>query len=79
MADKGVWLSTQPFVEEDSAPLTGQQRERLLQVVAGTERVYALAKKYKLKTAFGSDLLFSEKLAAAERGIGSANPLVHDA
>ncbi|HEY2465887.1 MAG TPA: amidohydrolase family protein, partial [Steroidobacteraceae bacterium] len=25
MADKGVWLSTQPFVEEESPPLTGQQ------------------------------------------------------
>ena len=35
----------------------------VLQVVAGTDGVYALAKKYKLKTAFGSDLLFSEKLA----------------
>jgi imidazolonepropionase-like amidohydrolase len=66
MADKGVWLSTQPFVEEDSAPLSGQQRERLLQVVAGTDKVYALAKKYKLKTAFGSDLLFSEALAARQ-------------
>jgi imidazolonepropionase-like amidohydrolase len=66
MADKGIWLSTQPFVEEDSAPLTGQQRERLLQVVAGTDKVYALAKKYKLKTAFGTDLLFSEKLAARQ-------------
>jgi imidazolonepropionase-like amidohydrolase len=66
MAEKGVWLSTQPFVEEDSAPLTGQQQERLRQVVAGTDTVYALAKKYKLKTAFGSDLLFSEKLAARQ-------------
>jgi imidazolonepropionase-like amidohydrolase len=66
MAEKGVWLSTQPFVEEDSAPLTGQQQNRLRQVVAGTDTVYALAKKYKLKTAFGSDLLFSEKLAARQ-------------
>jgi imidazolonepropionase-like amidohydrolase len=63
MAEKGVWLSTQPFVEEDSAPLSGQQQDRLRQVVAATDTVYALAKKYKLKTAFGSDLLFSEKLA----------------
>ncbi len=59
-------MSTQPFVEEDSAPLSGQQRNRLLQVVAATDKVYALAKKYKLKTAFGSDLLFSEKLAARQ-------------
>jgi imidazolonepropionase-like amidohydrolase len=66
MAEKGVWLSTQPFVEEDSAPLSGQQQDRLRQVVAGVDTVYALAKKYKLKTAFGSDLLFSERLAARQ-------------
>jgi imidazolonepropionase-like amidohydrolase len=66
MAEKGVWLSTQPFVEEDSAPLSGQQQDRLRQVVAGVDTVYALAKKYKLKTAFGSDLLFSEKLATRQ-------------
>ena len=33
------------------------------QVVAGTDRVYALAKKYKIKTAFGTDILFSPALA----------------
>src|SRR5690606_16836516 len=36
------------------------------QVVAGTERVYALAKKYKIKTAFGTDILFSPALAAKQ-------------
>jgi imidazolonepropionase-like amidohydrolase len=29
----------------------------------GTERTYALAKKYRLKTAWGTDLLFSRELA----------------
>jgi imidazolonepropionase-like amidohydrolase len=38
------------------------RRINLLQVIAGTERVYSLAKEYKIKTAFGSDLLFSSKL-----------------
>jgi len=32
-------------------------------VTAGTDAAYALAKKYKLKTAFGTDTLFSEALA----------------
>jgi imidazolonepropionase-like amidohydrolase len=64
MADKGVWLSTQPFVgDEDAVPLSGQSRTNLLQVVAGTNTVYALAKKHKIKTAFGSDLLFSSEIA----------------
>jgi len=63
MAEKDVWLSTQPFVsEEDNAPMTGQSRVNLLQVIAGTNSVYALAKEHKIKTAFGTDLLFSNKV-----------------
>jgi imidazolonepropionase-like amidohydrolase len=60
IADKGVWLSTQPFLsEEDTGPLTGQSRLSALQVFEGTKTVYPLAKEHKIKTAFGSDLLFS--------------------
>lgn len=63
MAQKDIWLSTQPFVSEDDAPpLVGQSRANLLQVIAGTNTVYTLAKKHKIKTAFGSDLLFSRKI-----------------
>jgi imidazolonepropionase-like amidohydrolase len=64
MADKGVWLSTQPFVgEDDAGPLTGQSRANLLQVLAGTNTLYGLAKKHGIKTAFGSDMLFSAEIA----------------
>ncbi|MGH7120194.1 MAG: amidohydrolase family protein [Acetobacteraceae bacterium] len=67
MADKGIWLSTQPFLNaDDSIPLTGESRAKMLEVFAGTDRVYTLAKKYKIKTAFGSDLLFSATLAARQ-------------
>ena len=63
MAEKGIWLSTQPFVsDDDTAPVAGQSRINLLQVIAGTNTVYALAKEHKIKTAFGTDLLFSSKL-----------------
>ena len=31
--------------------------------MSGSDTVYALAKKYKLKTAFGTDILFSKELA----------------
>ena len=63
MAQKDIWLSTQPFVSEDDAPpLVGQSRANLLQVIAGTNTVYTLAKKHNVKTAFGSDLLFSRKI-----------------
>jgi imidazolonepropionase-like amidohydrolase len=64
MADKGVWLSTQPFLsEEDTGVLTGPNRAAALQVFAGTDNLYKLAKKHKLKTAFGSDMLFAPALA----------------
>jgi imidazolonepropionase-like amidohydrolase len=67
MADKGIWLSIQPFLtEDDTGLLTGPSRIAQLQVFGGTDNAYNLAKKYKLKTAFGSDLLFSEKLAARQ-------------
>jgi imidazolonepropionase-like amidohydrolase len=63
IADNGAWLSTQPFLsEEDTGPLTGQSRRNALQVFAGTDTAYNLAKQYKIKTAFGADLLFSPSL-----------------
>jgi imidazolonepropionase-like amidohydrolase len=63
MAQKGIWLSTQPFVsDDDTVPLTGQSRINQLQVLAGTNSIYALVKEHRIKTAFGTDLLFSGKL-----------------
>lgn len=60
MAEKGVWLSIQPFVsKEDSAPLTGPSAARFEQVVAGTPTAYGLVKKHGIRMAWGSDLLFS--------------------
>jgi imidazolonepropionase-like amidohydrolase len=62
MAEKNIWLSTQPFVgEDDQAPLAGQSRTNFLQVLEGTNTVYGLAKEHKIKTAFGTDLVFSTK------------------
>jgi imidazolonepropionase-like amidohydrolase len=67
MADKNIWLSTKPFVGEDDAPpLVGQSRINFLQVIAGTNSVYTLAKEHKIKTAFGSDLLFSSQLTVRQ-------------
>jgi imidazolonepropionase-like amidohydrolase len=64
MAEKDIWLSTQPFVSEDDLPpMAGQSRINLLQVIAGTNTVYDLAKEHKIKTAFGTDLLFSRDVA----------------
>jgi len=65
MAEKGIWLSTQAFPDEmaDAFPPGSQQRARALEVFAGTDRTFELARKYKIKTAFGTDILFSARLA----------------
>jgi imidazolonepropionase-like amidohydrolase len=64
MAEKGIWLSTQPFLDLSGASGLGPaEQAKLGQVVAGTDSVYALAKKYRIKTAFGTDILFSKELA----------------
>jgi len=64
MAKNGTWLSTQPFVDEnDVAPLAGPGQQRFLEVAAGTATTYQLARKHGIKTAFGTDLIFSPTLA----------------
>jgi imidazolonepropionase-like amidohydrolase len=64
IAEKGIWLSTQPFLDlAGAAALPPANQARMRQVVTGTDNVYALAKKYKIKTAFGTDVLFSQALA----------------
>ena len=60
IADKGVWLSFQPFVDDGFSPqMPPSSMARLQQIFTGTENAVALAKKYKLKMVWGSDVLFS--------------------
>ena len=68
MARSGAWLSTQPFPDElaDAFPRGSDQWQKAQEVFAGTDRTYQLAIKYKLKTAFGTDILFSSQLAAQQ-------------
>src|SRR5262249_4497775 len=65
IAERGVWLSIQPFPEElaDAFPPGSQQRAKFAEVIAGMEIAYRLARKYKLKTAWGTDVVFSAALA----------------
>jgi imidazolonepropionase-like amidohydrolase len=65
IAEKDSWLSTQAFPDElaDAFPVGSQERAKAFEVFAGTDRTLELAKKYKIKTAFGTDILFSAKLA----------------
>ncbi|MEY3894826.1 MAG: hypothetical protein RLZZ214_345 [Verrucomicrobiota bacterium] len=63
IAEKGVWWSLQPFMEDPDAPTAfaegSPNRIKQLQMFAGTDAAYRLAKKHKIKTAFGTDMLFS--------------------
>jgi len=60
MAEKGIWLSFQPFTDDGFAPpMAPANMLRLRQVWTGTEQTIALAKKYNIKMAFGTDILFS--------------------
>jgi imidazolonepropionase-like amidohydrolase len=65
MAEKGTWLSIQPFPDEFAHifPPGTDQAKKMLEVMDGTNRAYELAKKYHIKTAWGSDILFSPDLA----------------
>jgi len=64
MAEKGVWLSLQPFLDNEfsNTQKTPEGRAKQLEVYAGTDNAYALAKKYKLKTAWGTDILFDPRM-----------------
>jgi imidazolonepropionase-like amidohydrolase len=66
MAEKDIWWSLQPFLDDEDLPKFPEgsdNRKKLLQMVAGTDNAYKLARKYKIKTAFGTDALFDPKLA----------------
>jgi imidazolonepropionase-like amidohydrolase len=71
MAEKGIWLSTQPLPEEmrTGLPVGSVQRTKADEVWPGIGRTYELAKKYKLKTAWGTDILFSQALAKRQGAI----------
>jgi imidazolonepropionase-like amidohydrolase len=60
MADKGIWLSLQAFMDNEFAnpPSTPDARAKQQEVYAGTDKAYELAKKYKLKLSWGTDILF---------------------
>ncbi|WP_166745756.1 metal-dependent hydrolase family protein [Sphingomonas naasensis] len=71
IADKGIWLSLQPLPDalRTGFPVGSVQREKADEVFPGIGRTYALAKKYKIKVAWGTDVLFSRALAQQQGAI----------
>jgi imidazolonepropionase-like amidohydrolase len=58
LADKGVWLSLQTL---EAAPATAspETRAKKLTVVEGTDKAFQWAKKFHVKLAWGTDLMFA--------------------
>ena len=66
MADKGIWWSMQPFTDDHPSPFAEGSPNRIKQLTmfGGTDTAYALAKKHKVRTAWGTDILFDPAVAA---------------
>jgi imidazolonepropionase-like amidohydrolase len=71
LAEKDIWLSLQPLPEDLRLgfPVGSVQRAKADEVWPGIARSYEFAKKYKIKTAWGTDVLFSRALAQQQGAI----------
>ena len=68
MADAGVWWSLQPFLmDEDANQYPDAERQAAQREVSeGTVRAFDLARKYKIPTAFGTDILMTPAGTASQ-------------
>jgi imidazolonepropionase-like amidohydrolase len=68
MAEKGVFWSLQPFLDDRSSPFPEGSPSRLKQreMSQGTDLAYRLAKMHGIKTAWGTDTLFDARAAATQ-------------
>jgi imidazolonepropionase-like amidohydrolase len=73
VAEKGIWLSIQPFLPATdksriSTEFVNSDRKsaKAILVTEGTDHAYTLARKYHVKLAFGTDLVGKADLAAHE-------------
>ncbi|MGM0946704.1 MAG: amidohydrolase family protein [Bacteroidota bacterium] len=65
MVEKDVFWSLQPFIDEgDKGVLSPESRAKQLEMYQGTDTAFDLAKKYKMKIAYGTDVLFDAQKAA---------------
>lgn len=68
MARSGTWWSLQPFVEDGRSPFPegSPNRAKQLEMYAGTDTAFALAKKHRIKIAWGTDTLFDAAKATTQ-------------
>lgn len=68
LAEKGVWLSSQPFLDdEDAIPMKDPvSRKKQIQMTDGTDLSIRLAIRHNIKIAWGTDSLFDATHAAKQ-------------
>jgi imidazolonepropionase-like amidohydrolase len=68
MADAGAWWSIQPFLADEDANTYPSPKQRAQQqnIADGTARAVALGRKYNVRMALGTDILFSPKGTATQ-------------
>jgi imidazolonepropionase-like amidohydrolase len=66
LAERGIWLSTQPFTEHDHSFPNPENAEKYREICTGTDRLYNWVKKHGVKTAWGTDLLFEPELTGKQ-------------
>jgi imidazolonepropionase-like amidohydrolase len=68
LAEKGIWLSTQPFLDDqDSIPMKDPvSRKKQIQMTDGTDLSIRLAIRHNVKLAWGTDSLFDANHAAKQ-------------
>jgi imidazolonepropionase-like amidohydrolase len=59
MGEKNIWLSIQALDEEGRADFSAEQLQKKKDVANGADAVIKLAKKYKVKMAWGTDVFFN--------------------
>jgi imidazolonepropionase-like amidohydrolase len=68
MAEKGIWWSLQPFLDDEFSNVIKDpvKRAKQLAMVQGTDTAYELAIRHKIKLAWGTDALFDPRLATGQ-------------
>lgn len=74
MADKGVWLSSQPFLAEEPNPFPpgSDQYNKKKSVADGTAVLFGYVKKHRIRMAWGTDILFSAEQARRQGALLAA-------
>jgi len=63
LADKGAWLSLQPFAEHDHHYPDPDRAQKNREICNGVDNVYGWAREHGVKVAFGTDLLLEPQQA----------------